>query len=105
MEVPRLTADERAAALERAAEARKVRAEVKADLKNGKRTLEEVIALGKSDDFIGKMRVSALIEALPGVGKVRAAALMERIGIAPSRRIRGLGIHQTRELLAEFQLR
>ena len=76
MEVPRLTADERAAALERAAEARKVRAEVKADLKNGKRTLEEVIALGKSDDFIGKMRVSALIEALPGVGKVRAAALM-----------------------------
>jgi hypothetical protein len=105
MEVPRLTADERTAALERAAEARKVRAEVKADLKNGKRTLEEVIALGKSDDFIGKMRVSALIEALPGVGKVRAAALMERIGIAPSRRIRGLGIHQTRELLAEFQLR
>jgi len=105
MEVPRLTADERAAALERAAEARKVRAEVKADLKNGKRTLEEVIALGKSDDFIGKMRVSALIEALPGVGKVRAAALMEKIGIAPSRRIRGLGIHQTRELLAEFQLR
>ena len=105
MEVPRLTADERAAALERAAEARKVRAEVKADLKNGKRTLEEVIALGKSDDFIGKMRVSALIEALPGVGKVRAAALMERIGIAPSRRIRGIGIHQTRELLAEFQLR
>lgn len=105
MEVPRLTADERTAALERAAEARKVRAEVKADLKNGKRTLEEVIALGKSDDFIGKMRVNALIEALPGVGKVRAAALMEKIGIAPSRRIRGLGIHQTRELLAEFQLR
>lgn len=105
MEVPRLTADERAAALERAAEARKVRAEVKADLKNGKRTLEEVIALGKSDDFIGKMRVSALIEALPGVGKVRATSVMEKIGIAPSRRIRGLGIHQTRELLAEFQLR
>ncbi|NBR93447.1 MAG: integration host factor [Actinobacteria bacterium] len=105
MEVPRLTADERAAALQRAAEARRVRADVKADLKSGKRTLEEVIALGKSDDFIGKMKVRALIEALPGVGKVRAAALMEKIGIAPSRRIRGLGIHQTRELLAEFQLR
>lgn len=105
MEVPRLTADERAAALERAAQARKVRADVKTDLKSGKRTLEEVIALGKSDDFIGKMKVSALIEALPGVGKVRATSVMEKIGIAPSRRIRGLGIHQTRELLAEFQLR
>jgi transposase len=105
MEVPRLTAIERAAALERAALARKVRSEVKAELKSGKRTLEEVIALGKSDDFIGKMKVSALIESMPGVGKIRASAVMEKIGIAPSRRIRGLGIHQTRELLAEFQLR
>jgi hypothetical protein len=105
MELPRLTDDERAAALERAAQARKVRAEIKAELKSGKRTLEEVITLGKSDDFIGKMKVSALIESLPGVGKVRASAVMEKVGIASSRRIKGLGIHQTRDLLAEFQLR
>jgi hypothetical protein len=105
MELPRLTDDERAAALERAAQARKVRAEIKAELKSGKRTLEEVITLGKSDDFIGKMKVSALIESLPGVGKVRASVVMEKVGIASSRRIKGLGIHQTRDLLAEFQLR
>jgi hypothetical protein len=105
MELPRLTDSERAAALERAAQARKVRAQVKAELKSGKRTLAEVIALGKSDEFIGKMKVSALIESLPGVGKVRALAVMEKVGIAASRRIRGLGIHQTRDLLAEFQLR
>ena len=105
MEPPRLTEAERAAALERAAQARKARAQIKAELKSGKRTLEEVITLGKSDDFVGKMKVSALIEALPGVGKVRALAVMEKVGIAASRRIRGLGIHQTRDLLAEFQLR
>ena len=105
MELPRLTEAERAAALERAAQARKVRAQIKAELKSGKRTLEEVITLGNSDDFVGKMKVSALIEALPGVGKVRALAVMEKVGIAASRRIRGLGIHQTRDLLAEFQLR
>ena len=105
MELPRLTDDERAAALERAAQARKVRAEIKAELKSGKRTLEEVITLGKSDDFIGKMKVSALIESLPGVGKVRASAVMEKVGIASSRRIKGLGILQTRDLLAEVQLR
>ena len=105
MELPRLTEAERAAALERAAQARKVRAQIKAELKSGKRTLEEVITLGKSDDFVGKMKVSALIEARPGVGKVRALAVMEKVGIAASRRIRGLGIHQTRDLLAEFQLR
>ncbi|MEY4624287.1 MAG: hypothetical protein RLZZ07_917, partial [Actinomycetota bacterium] len=79
MELPRLTDSERAAALERAAQARKVRAEIKAELKSGKRSLEEVINLGKSDDFIGKMKVSALIESLPGVGKVRALAVMEKV--------------------------
>lgn len=105
MGVPVLTASERAAALERAAQARKVRAEIKSDLKSGKRSLNEVIALGKEDDFVGKLKVIALIEAMPGVGKVRAQIVMEKVGIAPSRRIRGLGIHQTRELLAEFQLR
>lgn len=105
MPLPALSASERAAALEAAARARKIRAEIKADLKNGTRSLKEVIELGKSDDVVGKMKVSALIEALPGVGKVRATAVMEKVGIASSRRIRGLGIHQTRELLAEFQLR
>ena len=37
------------------------------------------------------MKVSALLEALPGVGKVRAAQIMEKIGISESRRVRGLG--------------
>lgn len=102
MPLPKLSDSERAAALEVAARARRVRAEIKAELKSGKRTLAEVIELGKKDEIIGKMKVSALIEALPGVGKVRASAVMEKIGIASSRRIRGLGIHQTRDLLAEF---
>ncbi len=105
MPLPQLSDSQRAAALEAAAHARKVRAEIKADLKIGKRTLQEVIELGKSDDIVGKMKVSALIEALPGVGKVRATTVMEKVGIAASRRIRGLGVHQTRDLLAEFQLR
>lgn len=105
MPLPQLSDSDRAAALEAAARARKIRAEIKSDLKSGKRSLKEVIDLGKRDDVVGKMKVSALIEALPGVGKVRANTVMEKVGIAASRRIRGLGIHQTRGLLAEFQLR
>ena len=31
-----------------------------------------------SNDVIGKMKVSALLESLPGVGKVRARQIMER---------------------------
>ena len=37
------------------------------------------------------MKVSALLESMPGVGKVRAKQIMERLGIAESRRVRGPG--------------
>ena len=49
------------------------------------------------------MRVIALLESMPGVGKVKAAATMEKVGIANSRRIRGLGAKQIAALLLEFE--
>ena len=52
--------------------------------------------------MIGKMKVSALLESLPGVGKVRAKQIMERLGIAESRRVRGLGTNQRAALEQEF---
>lgn len=104
MALPSLTPEQRAAALEKAAEARQVRAAIKVRLKNGAVSLSEVIALGRSDDgdgpIVGKMKVSALLESLPGIGKVRAAGLMAEIGIADNRRVRGLGAHQVSALLA-----
>ena len=33
------------------------------------------------------------------IGKVRAAAIMDNLGIAASRRVRGLGVHQRRALV------
>lgn len=48
------------------------------------------------------MKVQALLEALPRVGATTAAAVMEEIGIAKSRRIRGLGEHQRAELVRRF---
>jgi hypothetical protein len=105
MALPPLTPEQRAAALAKAAEARQVRAAVKTRLKHSGASLAEVIAVGRSDDgdgpIIGRMKVSALLESLPGVGKVRAADLMERIGIAQNRRVRGLGDHQVAALLDE----
>ena len=65
-------------------------------------TLSEVIKDGSTDDVIGKMKVSALLESLPGVGKVRAKQIMERLGIAESRRVRGLGANQRAALEQEF---
>ncbi|ASU83374.1 30S ribosomal protein S13 [Nocardiopsis gilva YIM 90087] len=102
MALPPLTPEQRAAALEKAAKARKERAEVKSKLKHGGISLSEVLADGQTDDVIGKMKVSALLESLPGVGKVRAKQIMERLNIAESRRVRGLGANQRSSLEKEF---
>ena len=104
MALPPLTPDQRAAALEKAAKARKDRAEVKNRLKGGSMTLPQVLKEGQTDDIVGKMRVSALLESMPGVGKVRAKQIMERLGIAESRRVRGLGANQRTALENEFKL-
>jgi transposase len=100
--LPPLTPEQRAAALEKAAKARKERAEVKNRLKRAATTLPEVLKEGQTDDVVGKMKVSALIESMPGVGKVRAKQMMERLGIAESRRVRGLGANQRTALENEF---
>ncbi|MDS1269465.1 integration host factor, actinobacterial type [Lipingzhangella sp. LS1_29] len=102
MALPPLTPEQRTAALEKAAKARKERAEVKAKLKNGGISLSEVLTSGQESEVIGKMKVSALLESLPGVGKVRAKQIMDRLNIAESRRVRGLGANQRAALENEF---
>lgn len=103
MALPPLTAEQRAAALEKAAAARRERAVVKNRLKNARGSLADVIAEGRDNDAIGKMRVVALLESMPGVGRVRARQIMAEVGIAESRRVRGLGPNQVAALLDRFQ--
>jgi 5'-3' exonuclease len=102
MALPVLTPEQRSEALAKAAVARKERAEVKGRLKHGKATVADVLKQGETDDVIGKMKVSALVEAVPGIGKVKAAQLMKRLGIAETRRVRGLGDRQREALEEEF---
>ena len=101
MPLPSLTPEQRRDALAKAAEARKKRAEIKGQLKAEKLGLRDVLNRS-SDDILGKMKVSAVLEALPGVGKVRARKIMERLDISASRRVRGLGSKQREALLDEF---
>lgn len=100
--LPQLTPEQRADALAKAAEARRERAAVKNRLKNSQGSLKDVITEGKENDVVGKMKVSALLESMPGVGRVRARAIMDEIGISESRRVRGLGANQTEKLLERF---
>ena len=103
MALPQLTPEQRAEALAKAAAARRQRAEVKNRLKYAQGSLREVIEAGKDNEVIGKMKVSALLESLPGVGRVRARQIMAEIGIAETRRVRGLGANQVQRLLEHFE--
>ena len=97
MALPQLTDEQRKAALEKAAKARHERAELREKIKSGKVSLESVL---ESDDPIAsRMKVSTLIESLPGYGKAKAAQIMDELGISASRRVKGLGARQREQLV------
>ena len=101
---PPLSEEQRRDALEKAAEARRKRTELKEQLKSGRTTLRELLDR-TNDGVVGKMKVSTALESLPGVGRVRARKMMERHDISESRRMRGLGTKQKEHLLEELARR
>jgi hypothetical protein len=96
---PTLSPDQRKAALEKAAQARRARAELKEKLKSGTISLPELLSRAGSDELVGKMKVVSVLESLPGVGKVKARRIMEQIGISETRRLQGLGSNQRERLI------
>jgi hypothetical protein len=103
--LPPLTPEQRQAALDKAAASRRERAAVKNRLKHSGASITEVLRDGERNEVIGKMRVVDLLQSMPGLGKVRARQVMERLGIAESRRVRGLGSKQVAALEREFASR
>ena len=96
---PSLSADDRARALAKAAVARRVRADLREELRRGTLSLGEVLDR-VDEEYIGGIKVKAVLTALPGLGKVKSHRLMETVGIAENRRLRGLGPKQKEALLA-----
>jgi guanylate kinase len=101
---PILTEEERAAALTKARNSRAHRAKIKAEVRVGELTVEQVIERANTDEAVAKMRVSELLESISGVGKVRAVSILDRLGISRTRRIMGLGHHQRTALIKEFAI-
>ena len=97
MALPQLTDEQRKAALEKAAAARHARAELREKIKKGEVSLEEV--LNSDDPIANRMKVTALIESLPGYGKAKAAKIMDELGISSTRRGKGLGARQREQLI------
>lgn len=102
MAPPQLTAEQRAKALEKAALARQKRAEIKQLLKSGSLSLGDLYEKAENDPIVAGIKVSAVLSSLPRVGKVKSKRIMEDLGIADNRRLRGLGDRQRAALLEEF---
>lgn len=99
-EPPELTIGQRSLYLEASRQARAERAAYRARLKRGEVTLAD--ALSDRSELVLRMPVRQLLRSLPGVGPSRADALMAEVGIARSRRVRGLGPRQREELLGRL---
>lgn len=99
---PDLSPEKRQAALQKAAAARRQRAELKEKLKMGSITLAELLELGSGDEVVGRTKVVSVLESLPGLGKVKARRLMESLAISETRKIQGLGANQRKALLQQF---
>ena len=102
---PALSPEQRQAALEKAAAARRQRAELKEKLKMGSLSFDELLEQAERDEVVGKMKVVVVLESLPGLGKVKARRLMEELGVSESRRVQGLGRNQRESLLERFNQR
>ena len=100
---PSLSPAQRQAALEKAAAARRQRAELKEKLKMGSTSLRELLDEAERDEVIGKMKVVSVLESLPGLGKVKARRTMEELGISETRRLQGLWQQQRDRLLRTFK--
>lgn len=102
MALPKLSDEQRKAALDKAAKSRKERAELCEKLKKGEITVGQI--LSDTDNPIAmRLKVQRMIESLPGYGKARAAKLMDELKISPSRRVQGLGSRQSAELLERVE--
>ena len=102
MPLPQMTEEQRKAALEKAAETRRKRSEVREQLKSGELSAKEALDR-RTDPIVGKIKVTQFIQSFPGYGKAKAVKIMEEIGIPENRRLAGLGDNQIAQLLEALQ--
>lgn len=68
----------------------------------GSLDIREVLDLAGRDEVVARTHVVAVLESVPGLGKVKAKRVMETVGISSTRRLQGLGAQQRTKLLEEL---
>ena len=99
-QAPARSLDQRMEALKRANEIRVRRAQLKKDLKDGRRHIEEV--LRDPPEYVGTAKVFDILMAVPKFGRVKAARFLNQCRISQSKTVGGLSDRQRAELLGLF---
>ncbi len=92
--------DQRMLALRSAHEIRSLRAQLKRDLKAGRVSIAALLV--EPPAWLQTMKVLDLLLALPKVGRVKAAKLLDSCRVSPSKTIGGLSERQRAELAARL---
>lgn len=94
---PDRTLTQRQAALVEANRIRTRRARFKLDLKAGRASIADVLI--DPPEWARSWQVFDVLMAVPQYGRVRAGAVLKRVGVSPSKRLGGLTVRQRRELV------
>lgn len=103
MNPPTLTSEQRAHARDLAMHARRQRADVRASLRAGRVSVEEV--LESESQAHQRMRVADVIRSVPGIGPIRCAEILESASISATKRVGGLTRLQRTRLVQQLAKR
>ena len=99
-QAPLRSLDQRMEALKRANDIRVRRAQLKKDLKLGRVGIEEI--LGDPPEYVSTAKVFDMLMAVPKLGRVKAARLLNSCRISQSKTVGGLSDRQRAELVSLF---
>lgn len=103
---PGRSAEQTRRAAQKALAARRLRADVKRQVRSGYLSCSQVIELSRTDTDLGaacaRMTIADLLLSLPGVGPVTADRQLVALGLSGDRRLRALGDRQREALRREF---
>ncbi len=102
-QAPARSLDQRMEALKRANDIRVRRAQLKKDLKEGRVQIDELLL--DPPDWVSTAKVFDMLMAVPKLGRVKAARLLNQCRISQSKTVGGLSERQRTELVNLFNSR
>jgi hypothetical protein len=97
-ETPERSLDQRMDALKRANDIRSARAQLKRDLKAGRKSIHEL--LDSPPEFVLTAKVFDMLLAVPKYGRVKTNRVLNQCRISPAKTIGGLSERQRKELVS-----